>query len=74
MVFLSLAIDDKASLKSFLKKTKFDYQTVASQASYMSDKLKVNEYPTHFLVDKEGKVVKVTNSAEELETFLKRML
>ena len=43
MVFLSLAIDDKASLKSFLKKTKFDYQTVASQASYMSDKLKVND-------------------------------
>ncbi|MEJ5961429.1 TlpA family protein disulfide reductase [Pedobacter immunditicola] len=74
MVFLSLATDEEASLKTFLKNTKFDYQTVAAQASYMSDKLNVYAYPTHFLVDKAGKVVKVTNSVDELETFLKRML
>lgn len=74
MVFLSLAIDDEAPLKSFLKNTRFDYQTIAAQASYISDKLKVNAYPTHFLVDQAGKVVKVTNSVDELKIFLERML
>jgi len=54
--------------------TRFDYQTVAAQASYMSDNLKVYANPTHFLVDKAGKVIKVANSADEVETFLKRIL
>jgi len=74
IVFLSLAIDDETPLKNFLKTTRFDYQTVAEQQSYMSDKLKVNAFPTHFLIDKAGRVVKVSNSADEVEMFLKRML
>jgi peroxiredoxin len=74
IVFLSLAMDDKAPLKHFLKATRFDYQTVAGQKNYMFNKLKVNAFPTHFLIDKAGQVVKVSNSAEEAEMFLKRML
>jgi thiol-disulfide isomerase/thioredoxin len=74
IVFISLAIDNEAPLRSFLNKTKFDYQTVARQGSYMTNKLKVSGYPTHFLVDRSGNVVKVSNSAGEIETFLERTL
>jgi peroxiredoxin len=74
IIYLSLAIDDKAPLKSFLQKTRFDYQTVASQGPYMSNKLKVTAYPTHFLINKSGEVVKVTNSADEIKMFLERLL
>lgn len=74
IIFISLAIDKEAPLRSFLKKTKFDYQTVAGQEKYMSEKLKIILYPTHYLIDKSGKLVKVTNTAEELEIFLERML
>jgi len=74
IVFLSLAIDDAAPLKRFLKKTRFDYRTVAGQKIYMTNKLKVNAYPTHILIDKEGNVVKVANSVNEVRMFLKRML
>lgn len=74
IVFLSLAMDEAAPLENFLKKTRFDYQTVAEQTSYMADQLKVAAYPSHFLIDKEGKLVKVSNTAEEINMFLERLL
>lgn len=73
-VFISLAIDEKAPIKEFLKKTKFDYQTVAQQEPYMVNKLHVQGYPTHFLVDKQGLVVKVSNDVREMKMFLERLL
>lgn len=57
IIFLSLAIDNNTQLKGFLKKNKFDYQTVANQDTYMTGKLNIAGYPTHLLVDKQGKVV-----------------
>lgn len=74
IIFLSLAIDDAMPLKNFHEKTRFDYQTVAEQKSYMTNKLMVSAYPTHFLMDKEGRVVKVAHSGTEIRTFLKRLL
>jgi hypothetical protein len=63
-----------APLESFLQKIRFDYQTVARQGPYMSDKLKVTAYPTHFLINKVGEVVKVANSVDEIKMFLERIL
>ncbi|MDB5021058.1 MAG: alkyl hydroperoxide reductase/Thiol specific antioxidant/Mal allergen [Pedobacter sp.] len=74
IVFLSLATDDEVALKGFLKRTRFDYETVAQQDRYMTDKLNVNAYPTHVLIDKAGHIVKVADSVDQLEKFLKRML
>jgi thiol-disulfide isomerase/thioredoxin len=74
IVFLSLAIDDKKPLETFLENTRFEYQTVANQEDYMSNRLHVTGYPTHILVDKNGKLVKVANEAGQLETFLERLL
>lgn len=59
VLFISLASDAKANLKGFLSKTKFDYATVANQDDYMTKKLNVSAYPTHFLINKEGVLVRV---------------
>jgi hypothetical protein len=40
--------------------------------NYMRDKLKVNAYPMHLLIDKEGKIVKVSNSIEDLIPSLEK--
>ncbi|MEJ7558090.1 MAG: TlpA disulfide reductase family protein [Pedobacter sp.] len=74
IIFLSLAIDDKKHLKRFLEKTRFDYETVAEQEGYMSKQLNVSSYPTHILVNAKGQVVKITNEADDVEKFFKRML
>jgi peroxiredoxin len=74
IIFLSLAIDEEKPLKDFLKRTRFDYQTVAGQKQYMAEKLNVSAYPTHILVNKKGQVVKVCNDVESLMHFFDSML
>ena len=74
IIFLSLAIDNSTQLKDFLKKNKFNYQTVANQDNYMTGKLNIAGYPTHLLVDKQGKVVKISNDALQIKEFLKKIL
>lgn len=59
ILFISLAMDGKKELQKFLSATKFDYATVPGQAGYMADQLKVSAYPTHFLINKEGILVRV---------------
>ncbi|MGY3052291.1 peroxiredoxin [Pedobacter sp. UYEF25] len=70
IVFLSLVSDEKAPVKEFLEKTLFDYPVVASQDNFITEKLRVNTYPTHFLIDKQGKIVKIVNEASDLEELL----
>lgn len=66
VVFLSLAIDTPDELKTFLQKTKFDYAVVAGQEDYMNNALKVSGYPTHFIVNRSGNIVKMTNRYEQM--------
>lgn len=70
IVFLSLVSDEKAPVKKFLEKTLFDYPVVANQDKFITEKLKVNMYPTHFLIDKQGNIVKIVNEASDLEELL----
>jgi len=58
ILFISLAMDPKKDLQNFLSKTKFDYATVPNQTKYMDDQLHVRAYPTHFLIDKKGNMVR----------------
>lgn len=55
VVFLSFALDDKATLEKYLKQNPFHYATVAT-ASTFSDKYGVTGYPTHIIIDKEGRI------------------
>ncbi|WP_410220102.1 TlpA family protein disulfide reductase [Pedobacter sp.] len=70
VLFISLAIDNRSELKTFLKKKEFKYAVVPDQEDYMRNKLKVQMYPTHILIDKKGKIVKVTNSIDDIIPFL----
>ncbi len=72
MLFISLAMDSKQDLISFLNKQQFKYAVVPEQKRYMEEDLGISEYPTHILIDKNGKIVKVVNSVEDIIPFLKK--
>ncbi|GEO10250.1 hypothetical protein SAE01_27460 [Segetibacter aerophilus] len=71
--FISLASDTKLQLNSFLRTREFKYAVVPGQREeYMREQLNVTEYPTHFLIDRTGKIVKVVNSIEDLIPFIEK--
>jgi peroxiredoxin len=70
--FISLASDSKTELTAFLKKKPFNYAVVPKMGNYMSEQLNVNAYPLHLLVDKQGKIVKATNSIEDMLPYFEK--
>ncbi|MFD2164602.1 TlpA family protein disulfide reductase [Paradesertivirga mongoliensis] len=70
ILFISLASDGKQELQDFLKKKKFNYLVVPDMGKYMEDQLQVNAYPMHLLIDKEGEILKSTNSVHDLIPLL----
>ncbi len=72
ILFVSLAPDSKEALVSFLKKKPFEYAVVPDQRNYIDEKLKLYEFPTHLLINKNGTIVKVTNSISEIIPFIKK--
>jgi thiol-disulfide isomerase/thioredoxin len=69
VIFLSLATDAKPELDLFLKKKPFSYKVVSNQNTFIVEKLKLQIYPTHIVVDKNGKILKVVNKASEMISF-----
>lgn len=72
--FISLAMDPAEDLRKFLKEKLFQYKVVPNMEMYMSEKLQVTGYPTHFLIDKNGGIVKVAHTIEEIIPFLEKLL
>lgn len=72
ILFISLAIDKKEELTRFLKTKKFKYAVVPEMKNFMSNELDITQYPTHLLVDKTGKIVKIVNRIDELVPFLEK--
>ncbi len=72
ILFISLATDSKQDLTSFLNKKQFKYAVVPDKGKYMSDQLVVNAYPMHVLIDKKGKIVKITNSTDDIIPFIEK--
>ena len=70
VVFISLATDTKEDLIKFLKTREFKYATIPEMNNYMVSKLNINQFPTHILIDKEGKIKKVVNNIEDILPFL----
>ncbi|MGF1923361.1 MAG: hypothetical protein ACQUHE_04230, partial [Bacteroidia bacterium] len=66
--------DPKKPLQTFLKTTRFDYATVPNQGEYMDKQLKVSAYPWHFMINKQGLLVKSVSEAGDVETLLEREL
>jgi peroxiredoxin len=74
ILFVSLAPDSKEKLTKFFQKTHFDYAKVFEQGAYMTEKLKVNSYPTHFVIGKDGKLIRVVQYEEQLAEVLNRLI
>lgn len=72
ILFISLASDTKINLERFLKTKALRYAVIPEMDNYMTTKLNINQYPTHLLIDRTGKIIKVVNSIEELKPFLKK--
>ena len=72
IVFISLAEDSPEQLKSFLTKKPLAYPVVANQKNYMNEVLHLNAFPTHFIINKQGKIAKVLLNYEGLELALKK--
>ncbi len=53
--FIGIALDDRSSLKDFLKRSPFHYQIVANGRP-AAEKYGIHLYPTHVIVDGEGRV------------------
>lgn len=71
ILFVSLAFDNKEELTAFLKKRSFIYSVVPDQKEFMRDNLNLHMYPTHFIVNKQGLIVKVVNDSRALAVELK---
>jgi len=74
ILFISLALDDKRDLLKFLKTKEFKYAVIPQMKNYVVDKLNVTEFPTHLLINKNGKIIKVVNRIEDLVPFIKKEL
>lgn len=66
ILFVSLAFDSKKDLQTFLTKRNFNYEVVPDQQNYIINDLKINIFPTHLIINKQGKIAKVVGSADEL--------
>ena len=55
LVFIAIALDSKSGLKSFLKKTPFNY-TIIHEGKFLADKYGIHSFPTHVIIDTEGKI------------------
>jgi peroxiredoxin len=72
VVFLSLAEDSTKQLKLFLKKKPLNYIVIPNMKQYMNETLQLNAFPTHYLIDKEGKIIKVLSNFKSLEFALEK--
>ncbi|MFD2942013.1 TlpA family protein disulfide reductase [Flavobacterium notoginsengisoli] len=70
--FLSLAEDTPEQLKTFLARKPLSYAVIPNMKEYMNDTLDLNAFPTHFILDKEGKIKKVVSNYESLEVALEK--
>lgn len=56
VIFLAVALDQSYELKDFLKEMPFQYGIVDG-GSYVASQYGINLFPTHVVIDKEGKVI-----------------
>lgn len=70
IVFMSLAEDSSEQLKTFLARKPLLYSVIPDMKEYMNNALQLNSFPTHFIIDKEGIILKVLPNFDSLEVAL----
>ncbi|POS01695.1 peroxiredoxin [Flavobacterium croceum DSM 17960] len=73
IVFISLAEDSAEALKIFLQKKPLQYLVVPNMKDYMYTTMGVGAFPTHYILDKEGKIYKILSNEKELEIALDKI-
>ncbi|MBS7231254.1 TlpA family protein disulfide reductase [Flavobacterium psychroterrae] len=73
ILFISLAEDSPQQLKVFLAKRPLAYSVIPDMKIYMNEKLDLNAFPTHFILNKEGLISKVLPNFESLEVALSKV-
>jgi peroxiredoxin len=73
IVFISLAFDSKEQLEKFSADNVFLYALVPDQKKYLLDELKIAEYPTHLVINKQGLISKVLTGPGEVVSVLDKM-
>ncbi|MDB5209631.1 MAG: TlpA family protein disulfide reductase [Sediminibacterium sp.] len=56
VVFIAVALDQKYELEEFLKTTPYNYNII-DKGRYIADQYGINLYPTHVVLNKQGKVI-----------------
>lgn len=69
-LFLSLALDSPEKLANFLKNKNYQYKFIPLQSDFIENQLRINSYPTHFLIEN-GIVKKVFDNANDMIDFIK---
>gem|GEM_PF-2935848 len=72
--FISLASDEAAKLRAFLQSKPLAYATVPNCENYMEKKLKVNGYPTHIVIGRNGRITYVNNYIDGLPAAINEAL
>jgi peroxiredoxin len=72
VLFVSVAFDSETDLKRFAKKRVFKYAIVPVKESFIEETLKSSEYPTHWIIDRHGRIVKMVNNPDEMITALSK--
>jgi peroxiredoxin len=73
VLFISLCWDPKNKVESFLKKNAFTYSTVSDQYKFLTENLALNGYPTHFVLNKDGIILKKTQDYREMVYILEKL-
>ena len=63
VVFLAVALDEKNELEDFLKASPFNYHII-SNGRFTTSKYGIMAYPTHVVLDKQGKLLFHTSGLE----------
>jgi thiol-disulfide isomerase/thioredoxin len=66
ILFISLALDTKSALEKFLLVNRFNYIVIPDQKEFIGNILNINDYPTHFIIGRNGVIKKVVNKADEM--------
>lgn len=69
ILFISLATDSRESLNEFLLRKPFNYKVIPEQRHFITEILKLQAFPTHLIVDKNGIIQKV-GSIKQVYRFL----
>tara|TARA_R110002096_G_scaffold238513_2_gene429951 strand:- start:899 stop:1147 length:249 start_codon:yes stop_codon:yes gene_type:complete len=54
----------------FISRKLFDYVVFADQEELIIDQLKLEAYPTHLVLDKNGNIKKIFNKGSELMAYI----